>query len=295
MDDDFVQLEFAPFDQAVKTAQAGDARLSDLTLSGGSGRGWSRYSTLQRCARAFQYTYVGDNPQRAAERAPIIPLTARNDDNLSIGSGVHALLAIYYLHGRDVASSFWNRLVSCGIDPFVRDEVWRLYSAYIDFYGDRDYIVPLAAEARAVNEETGDTCRYDLICRIDSPPLGELPGFYILEHKTAWRFDQTVLDGWDIDGEVLGEYAFWKLGGFEEKYGPLNGIIVNIIGKQKEPKFHRVFVTPSQYQIDEHLSSLAYFREYEYNLMKLGYYPRSTAGCMTRYGACSFYDRCRTA
>ncbi len=289
--DDYILLDsYLATSTAIERVLASDPTLSHMTLTGSSGRGWSRMATLQRCAREFYYSYV-----HQANDAPATLIDGSTA--LAVGSGVHACLAIYYTFSLEKAKWFWGEVQALGIDPAVASEVSRIFLAYVDYYGNNDYLIPIAAEVRSADEETGDTCRYDLIARIDNPPLGELPGYYCVEHKTAGRFDRVTLDGWDIHGEILGEFAFWKTGGFEAKYGPLQGICVNLIGKQKSPQFHRSFIHPTQKQLDNHRFSLKYFRKYEMSLlqsdMKPPEWPMSEANCIGQYGFCRYYDRCR--
>lgn len=283
--DDFIQLDATvTLADAIKAVQIANEDLAPLTLTGGSGRGWSRYGALQRCALAFYNSFV-QNPDR---------IGSSENFNLAVGGGVHACLAIYYMFGVKRAYEFWAAVKNHDIDPEIRNEIQRLFYAYADFYGDRDYIKPIIAELRNVHPETGDTCRYDLLATIDNPPLGVIAGTWIIEHKTAQRFDDATLDGWDIDGEVLGEAAFYKFANLAEKYGELRGVCINLIGKQKEPKFERVWVTPSQWQMEKHIEDLGYWRDYEYRLMQIGKYPRSLNNCIGRYGKCDYYESCRS-
>ncbi len=119
------------------------------------------------------------------------------------------------------------------------------------------------------------------------------PGTYIVEHKSAGRFDQATLYGWANDGEVLGEAALYKALGLEKRYGELQGIIVNILGKQpKNPQQHRTIVRPLQWQLDHHLADLDHWE----NLIQLSIstrrFPRSRSGCVGRYGMCDLFDHC---
>lgn len=259
---------------------------SDIT--GGSGRGWSRYSSLERCPQAFAYNYIvkGVDTKDAIHTLGENPSTA-----LQIGTGYHLLKAVQLSRSLDEAWRVLAFMESENPDPLVISDVRRLFEAHIEEY-KQDYLIPLAVEQKAEHPESGYTCRYDLIARIDDPPPGELAGMYVVDWKTASRFDDATLDGWDIDGEILGEYALWKCG-YEAKYGPLLGVLVDIIGKQKIPKFHRVFVKPSEYQIQRHLKDLKYWDQMEYNYMKEGYYPRALNNCIGRYGKCAYYDICR--
>jgi intein/homing endonuclease len=116
----------------------------------------------------------------------------------------------------------------------------------------------------------------------------------IVTHNTTSRFDFDALDGWGNDGEVIGEVALWKRLGLDYRFGKLRGIIINLLGKQKEPQFHRTLVSPESWQIEAHLDDL---RRWE-GLIQLARssdnFPRSRNGCIGRFGRCDYFDHCFT-
>lgn len=147
-------------------------------LSGGSGQGWSMWATLERCPHAYFLKYV---KQFETET----PRAARD-----IGSLVHFFLAIKYLRQMDILKGHClpnpagckQRLVAANVNPEAIHEAWRLFEAYESNYST-DYLIPLAVEERAIEQKTGNTCRYDLIAEVKNPPPGTFPGVYIVEHK----------------------------------------------------------------------------------------------------------------
>ena len=180
--------------------------------------------------------------------------------------------------------------MNLGANPERLAEGYRLYEAYVTRYSN-DYIVPLAVELFAEDPKTGNTCRYDGIVRIDDPPVGMMPGVYILEHKSAARFDAQST-AWANDGEVIGQMMIWEKAKLEEKYGRCQGVIVNMVGKQKQPQFERIVVPPQVWQLDAHERDLAYWRALERMNRVTNTWARSRASCITKYGMCDFYDTC---
>jgi hypothetical protein len=119
-----------------------------------------------------------------------------------------------------------------------------------------------------------------------------MPGTYILEHKSVSRFTADVLEGWKNDGEVIGQMMLWEKANLEERFGRCQGVIVNIIGKQKTPQFERVIVPPQVWQLDAHARDLDYWRALERMNRVTNTWPRSRASCVTKYGMCDLHDHC---
>lgn len=288
--DERVQLDenFVSLGTALETLQETTYKGLFPKLTGGSGsRGWSSYSTLQRCPRAFELRY-----ERPNFKYPESSGTARD-----VGSGMHAFLAIHYWNMMqqqpivDLRKVF-NDLLRFNIEVKALEEAWRLFVAYINFYGNEEGLTPLGIEVPAIDGKTGNSCRYDLIVDWTRPPLGFQPGIFIFEHKTASAFSENTLSSWDIDGEILGEVALWEKAGMVRKYGPLQGICINIIGKQKIPKFQRVWISPESVQTEQHLSDLQIWQKMIPKYREAQYWPRALTGCVTRYGRCGYYDYC---
>ncbi len=178
-------------------------------------------------------------------------------------------------------------------NPEFVAEAWRVYSAYQLYYRDEP-IKPLAIEHDLRDPRTGESCRYDLIAFLDRELPGYLPGTYIVEHKTASRFDYDTLEGWANDGEVLGQVMLWQRLGLDKRFGELKGVMVNLLGKQKEPKFHRTLVAPSTWQVEQHKKDLPRWDALISLCRSANNFPRARAGCIGRYGRCDSYDHCHS-
>lgn len=251
-------------------------------LGGASGRGWSSYATFQRCPYLYKVTYV-DGERGVAALA------------LETGSVFHTFMALHYL---------WMIDENLALNPFVcRDELmnngarpeavvqgWRVYDAYSMHY-EADYLMPLAMEEWAQGDN-GNTCRYDLIARVDEAQPGIVPGTYIVEHKTASRFTADLLEGWHNDGEVLGQIMVWKQAKLDKKFGKLRGTIVNIAGKQKVPQFQRVIVPAQAWHVREHAEDLKVWAALQEMYRATNTWPKARNNCVHRYGLCSLFQHC---
>jgi hypothetical protein len=264
-------------------------------LGGASGdRGWSSVSTFQRCPHLWEATYLGRKPARKG----------RDPDGLQIGSLVHTLLAVHYqariLPGYPITpESVREYCLDQRVDPAIVDESWRVFVAHRIYYGPEgpgspkdSQIEPLAVEHRIADPKTGRSARYDLVVRLPEATMSLSAGTWIFEHKTSGRFDQATLDGWRNDGEILGQIDLWETLKLDKRFGKLQGVVVNILGKQKKPEFHRTIVSPLRWQTRDHRRSMAIWGAEIDRAIATQVFPRARAHCVGRYGMCPLFDAC---
>lgn len=258
-------------------------------LGGASGlRGWSSISTYQLCPYRWRMSYL----VRRAKGAP----RGIDPTSLQIGTLIHTFLAVHYTRmiNPTYPLTLQELREACyryKINPDYVTETWRVITAYFANYED-DYLQPLAIEHRVEDPRHGESCRYDLIARVNEARPGIVPGVYVVEHKSASRFDDATLDGWRNDGEVIGQIDLWDRIKLEKLFGPLQGVLVNILGKQKECKFHRTVVAPQSWQIRDHRKALHVWGARIEEAKATGVFPRSRAACVGRYGKCTYFDHC---
>lgn len=256
-------------------------------LGGASGDlGWSSFSTFQRCPYLFKRLYI-DGLRDEGGRPPRY---------IEVGSAMHTFLAVYYQKLIDpaypITPEIMNKeLLDIGCDAEVMLESWRLWSGYSLFY-EQDFLQPLATEYHVVDPATRESARYDLIAKVEKADGRFPPGTYIVEHKTASRFDEGTTDGWQNDGEVIGQMMLWNRLKLTRKFGKLAGVMMNIIGKQKQQRFHRTLVVPQRWQINQHSNDLRMWQGFRQMIMAMGTYPHSRANCIHRYGMCSQWEHC---
>lgn len=254
-----------------------------IQLSGGSStRGWSAWRILEQCPYLYYLKYVA--------REPLVVESASSARD--IGSLVHAFLAIHYrCFKRFTVEDFIQAIMDESVNPMALITARSVFDAYRVHYSP-DIFVPLAVEVPAMDPLTQNTCRYDAVVRVDDPPEGISKGIWICEHKTASRFTADVLDGWVLDGEILGELAFWKPAGMDKKFGKLQGVIINVLGKQKVPQFYRTYVAPVAVHTEMHTKNLAWLDAFLGRCHKTKTWPQYFASCMGRYGKCDAFDHC---
>ena len=253
-------------------------------LGGASGRGWSSYATFQRCPYLYKVTYV-DGQRGIAALA------------LETGSAFHTFMALHYAWMLDENYALpphvcREELLNHGARPEAIIAGWAAYDAYVLHY-ENDYLYPLGIEEWAKGHN-GNTCRYDLIARVDEAQPGIVPGAYIVEHKTASRFTSDLLEGWHNDGEVLGQIMVWKQAGLDKKYGKLRGTIVNIVGKQKIRQFARIIVPAQAWHVRQHTADLKVWAALQEMYRATDTWPKARNNCVHRYGMCQLFQHCST-
>lgn len=252
-----------------------------------SGHGWSIFSSIQKCAKFFELRYLQKRPASVANIEPV----AR-----AIGTIIHTYLAVMYMQminpGYPLSPDAIHDAAMLDGNPMLLEEGWRCFVGYRLYY-QGEKIIPLAVEYGLRDPRNNESCRYDLIAYFPEIVGDRLPGTYIIEHKSAGRFDATILDGWRNDGEVLGQIMLWKRLGLDKRFGPLRGVMINIIGKQvKEQKFHRTIVSPDTFKLDQHTEDLKIWEARIQTAIATNSFPRSRANCIDRYGFCDYYAAC---
>lgn len=252
-----------------------------------TGHGWSYHRTFQLCDYLFYRRY----------REPVRGPALRSDPVArAVGTLIHVFLAIYYqrmiVPDYPVTPEMCRDSIILEGNPDLINEGWRCFIGYALYY-QHENIQPLAIEYDLRDPRTGESCRYDLVAFYPEPVEDRPPGTYVIEHKSSGRFDDATLDGWRNDGEVLGQIMLWERLGLHRKFGPLRGVIMNIIGKQpKNQKFHRTIVHPNTFKIAQHAKDLRANEARVAIADSSGYWPRKRANCITQYGKCDLYEHC---
>ncbi len=255
-----------------------------------SGRGWSSISVYQRCPYAFKRRYLEPFQDR--------PFIITEPAARAIGTLIHVFLAVYYTRMIDQSYPLTPQVVRDELllkaNPDLVHEGWRVFTAYA-LYRQNDIIQPLAIEYDLRDPRTGESCRYDLIAFLPENQGELLAGTYVYEHKSTDRFDDNSLNGWSNDGECLGQVMLWERLGLDNRFGPLKGLIVNLLGKQKECKFHRTLVAPQSWQTKQHKNDLKRWEGLIQLSTSMNQFPRSRGNCINRFGKCDYYDFCSSS
>jgi hypothetical protein len=288
-DDAVVIAQFYPIDEALVRVfkEQGLERLGGRS----TGSGWSNISLFQKCPYAWKRRYLE-------------PLVVENFglhveiDALAIGSLVHAYLAVHYL--RMIVPNYPltpedinQRVREWGCNPFIFSEAWRVFTAYRIYY-QHDKIVPFEIEFDLRDPRNNDSCRFDMIAYLPEDRPGMLAGTWAFEHKTAAKFDVNTLEGWHGNGEILGQVMLWERLGLDRRYGPLRGVVANLLGKQKSPEFHRTIVAPTSFTVKQHADDLKRWNGAIAVAKATNNFPHSRNNCIHGYMRCDLWSHCNS-
>ncbi len=180
-------------------------------------------------------------------------------------------------------------------------EAERLFDAHTGFYGSgEEDLEPLAIEWFAEHPLLGYTCRYDAIMRLGpNDPFvreGQLDagGVVIIERKSAKWLNEWAKEGWFLDGEILGQLLLWEPSGCAKLFGPLAGLIVDIVTKEKSPKFERILVPKNPVTTRIHEQNIRYQKAEMEWWRATGVIPRRFVSCWKFGKKCALYEECRS-
>jgi hypothetical protein len=266
-------------------------------LGGASGdRGWSSISTFQRCPYLWKMRYQGAQ-RRSRDGNPLE--RKPKSEPLEIGTILHTFQAITL--AKQIDSSYplepdavRDALIDLLVTPEYVHESWRIITAYwANYRRDHEEWVPLAVEHHLVDPKTGESCRIDAIMWQERPLPGRPAGTYLVDHKSAARFDYATLHAWKNDGEIIGLVDLYDRLKVEKRFGPLRGVCINILGKQKDIQFHREWVFPKRSLIIDHRRSLRVWSAAIDTAKAASHFPRARNGCRVGFGSlCDFHDHC---
>lgn len=268
-----------------------------MVNQGGSPVGNSAVSTFLSCPERSRLNRLG------LRRKGFSLVRGADLDARGFGSLMHTLLATRVVHGYEKAIHLLGPLTAS--TPFAPEaEMWSYglglsmedrfkASALLNCY---DYEFPLedepfeyiGVESNVVTDLGGGelrTVRYDAVVR-----MHDGSGLFSLEHKTAAR------DG-DLNGytpQFAVQVAIWNANPhLVERYGPMTGVIPDVLVKTKVPKCHR----PFPLHIPKHFQQLAVEYMLSTSAVKFpvypdGHYPRFLHACWGRWGACEYTPLC---
>ena len=177
----------------------------------------------------------------------------------------------------------------------------RIFDAHTNFYGQgNEDLEPLAVEWFAAHPLLGYTCRYDMIARLGPMDPFVTAGYLeagsvvIIEHKSSKWLNQWAREGWFLDGEILGQLLLWEASGMAKLFGPLAGLLVDIVTKEKVAKYERVFVSKNPATVNAYERGIQY-QNAEFALWQAtSFYPRRLVSCWSYGRKCGLYEECRS-
>lgn len=129
--------------------------------------------------------------------------------------------------------------------------------------------------------------------RLDRVRLSEqYGGPVIMEIKTASRLSESLLKGYTIDPQFIGQQYCWRHSEYYKQYGPLKAFMVDLTIKGAAPSYPREIVPINKAAIrdweKEKRLQWAHFKSLE----AVNYYPRNRHACVMYGRRCEIHDAC---
>lgn len=265
-------------------------------------RGWSSISNYMICDRMY---YLGSIAKVKSLKA---------SPALDIGVLAHACLAAHYSSG---GVKTWEPIDAVqGERPELANEVKRLLYAYFGANNKEDQE---SWDVRAVEHEivgyfehngiqAPASARSDLVVAKKEPGAAPSPygpcaqGVYIVDHKFHARMSQDLTEGYNMDGQFLLMKHLWKQQGLDDVFGPLNGFIINIVTKTKNPECRRIYVDITDEDLNRFVATMSpvvtelVTRINAPDVAEVANWPMNYAVCKNPkgYGLCSFWQLCQS-
>lgn len=269
----------------------------EALLSGGpSLAGWSVTSGMMECPYRGQLLAHKVRPRVAWALGDEL-------DRLGYGSLIHVLLAVRWCYGMEWA---FNLLKSPGYAELHPADKLKAEVAIMtyDFTWPRETepFGVLGVECEVFTEiapGTISSVRYDAVVK----PFKRNPatGQYLLEfedhvlsleRKTTATGGESTMMGYT--GQFYTQVANWNANAaLVEKYGPMVGVVGDLITKHKVPRAERIgprYI--SKFQQDFARRYLAYKAQIRYPVDAQGRLPQMLNACIGRYGPCPFFSLC---
>jgi len=262
---------------------------------GGTPWGSSRWAVFERCEYLYWLKYV----KRMKLAEPSHPL--------EIGGLVHECLAAYFQTFLDWADDESSkacdqaclesmfRLVDLNTKPIphIANEARRLLQGWLVINGpgtshdERARTLAVEAFAEVNRDGFPYSTRFD---RLLWDP--ELDGVVIEETKTASRYSESLLLGYRMDPQFLGQQYVYRRGRLDRKYGPLRGYRVNLIVKTKGPDVYQETVPILVPQIRDWMQDKKRMWSRLVLCEAEGRWPKRRANCVMYGRRCEAHDHC---
>ena len=213
-------------------------------------------------------------------------------DALTFGSLIHAMLATRVVYGNQVMLGLLDTYEILEEDRMKASNMLRVYDSAFPL--EQEPFEYLGVESHVVSDiGNGNggpclrTCRYDSLIR-----YANQKAVFSLENKTDRSGGDNAMMSYM--SQFITQYAIWNSNPFlVEKYGPMLGVLPNILIKTKVPQAERL---APRYFSNLHMQrAIEYLRlpdQVPYKLNSDGSYPRMLHSCFGRYAPCEYIGLC---
>lgn len=262
--------------------------------AGPSPRGSTFYARMRSCPREHALYHLARLRQ------------VTDNEALTVGWLFHYGLEAYYRHIwtaqqagakpgdqkviADAEKVTFEGLQALADEPGYDDtypKVESMLGSYCDRYRRDAWRIVAVEETLEVFDPITYSCRLDLVVENSS-------GLWEVEHKTARYFGASVVEGYQLNWQVVGQvYALRQVIDLEQ-YPPFKGVLVNLTSKHSPPRHLRLEVTPSQAHLDAFEDMVATWSRMLPIYGEQGWPAdwTSCAGARRGYARCQYFDLC---
>lgn len=176
-------------------------------------------------------------------------------------------------------------------DPrYSRNALLGLIRSYNETYPREPWAEILAVERsfQLPFAEVGGTT-VDYAGRIDLLVRMQDGSFWVLDHKTTSFFGDSILNGWSMDGAMIG-YAWAALAlGLAKK---VRGFIINAMRPGEEPEFRRYSFEFPPGAVEDWEENTLQLCRLLLQMYDSDEWPMQRACCVGRYGTCEYLPVC---
>jgi hypothetical protein len=287
------------------------SKIPGLPFTGSSAGGFSAHKLADAtCWRRFYLMHI----------LGMVPINTKTA--FQRGSLYHAVMAMRYTQGPDRQFEPLERAAEAGLAD-IAYQVKAMCVMQFEKFGlqewqtwcvrdvEQNMIAWLPCRFGKKTVPVPLSCRADMILALkrteEAHPVGRGPlpqGVYICDWKTSSGITKDLIEGFGMDFQFTVECAIFKLGRYEEVYGPLRGVMVSIASTaRKQPTFDdfvRIEAPMPAHVIDTFIEqelrplvTEAYERvTSDETRADINQWPCDRRQCIGRWGRCDMFDYC---
>jgi hypothetical protein len=273
-----------------------DLPLGEILAQGGSKAGYSKVSTYMSCPEKSHLQGLGVRRKTRVIYEDGVPDELEATD---LGSIMHHLLSVRVIHGESAAEVLVGHQEPYGgffelpLPELDRQKLLMWLRTYDGEHPiEEEPFQYLAVEAEIftdVGNGKGGSCirsaRYDKIVQY---PDGRI---FSLEHKTSARGGNGAINKYMPQFET--QSAIWNRNPYlVEQYGPMHGIIADMVIKKEIPEVERAFRYISPLQIERVIQYLRQPAQLGLKRNPDGSFPRWFHSCWQGWPPCEYIELC---
>jgi hypothetical protein len=186
-----------------------------------------------------------------------------------------------------------ERMLTNYFETYRRQDRWRIIAVEETLeYRDGGGIIPMNDNKLSTERAKPPmeySARLDLI--VEDYDRG---GMWVVEHKSAKAITEDLLEGYQLDQQIVGQVFLLQRCVDLTQYPPLKGVLINITSKHVKTQFQRPEVCPSRYHVAAFEESLRAWNDIRGAFEDNGW-PKALGNCSGPahyFKKCAYFDIC---